>query len=113
MNYAGEFMNIIEPITCNGYDELIANIDAYKEAFIAQGILLFRGVNASIEEQAQIQIAFGTHFNCFPNANSDPLDFYTEDHSRSQKQYIGKPDEIILDWHIEHQYFDNHMVVGF
>jgi alpha-ketoglutarate-dependent taurine dioxygenase len=103
-------MRKIQPIPYPGMGYIQQNIERYKEQFINEHILLFRGANLNENEQVGLQKIFNESLGCFPSkhtmlkAQAD----YTEDHHN----ITNKTDHIILGWHIEHPYFDNPMVLA-
>lgn len=106
-------MKIVEPIEFISYENVKNNIEKYRKDFKQEGVLLFRNANLSREEQMKVQNLFGEYFDAFPKEDSKIHDYYEEDHKSSAYKSSTKWDEIRLGWHVEHQYFDNHMVMGF
>jgi hypothetical protein len=90
-------MPVIKPISHSGYKSIIQNIELYTKEFIQEGILLFKNVYLSLEEQRKIQYLFGTRLNCFPNERNPFTDSYIEDHASNPKTITSSPESIILD----------------
>jgi alpha-ketoglutarate-dependent taurine dioxygenase len=101
-----------EPIMYPGMEELQENIDAYKEKFFNDGVLVFRNANFDKEEHADFNAFIASKFGWFPAAQNTLQDRtgYTENHSRAiEKGAVGK-DEILIKWHQEHPYYQNPIV---
>lgn len=103
-------MKTIPAIPFPGIEEFVKNIDLYKDEFIKENILLFRGANLTEEEQVGVQKIINQSFGSFPSTHTQMRNTtdYTEDH----RDIKNKIDDIILSWHIEHPYFDNPIVLG-
>jgi alpha-ketoglutarate-dependent taurine dioxygenase len=99
-----------EPIEFTSIEEIAANSNFYFDRFKKDGILVFRNANLTIEQQEELQLKMADAFNYYPNIH-DLTGHYVEDHSMSIPKNAG-PDEIMLDWHIEHVYLENPIVLG-
>lgn len=89
------------PIEFTSIDEVIENFDYYKKIFLNDGLLLFRNANLSFEEQEIIHNKLEKKFNCIEYKNT-----YVENHGNNGlvPKKFG-PDDIMLDWHVEHPYY--------
>jgi alpha-ketoglutarate-dependent taurine dioxygenase len=106
-------MKITKIIEYPGFENLKNNLELYKQEFLKENILIFRNANLTYEEQEKVQKLFGTILNCYPNKDSDKPDPYIEDHKTIMKNRTAQENEILLEWHIEHPYYDNPIVAGF
>jgi alpha-ketoglutarate-dependent taurine dioxygenase len=102
----------IEPIIYPGMEEIINNIEFYKEKFFNDGVIVFRNANFDREEHADFNAFIASKFGWFPAAMNTVEDRvgYTENHSRAiARDAVGK-DEILIKWHQEHPYYTNPIV---
>jgi len=106
-------MKIVKTILYPGFENLKNNLELYKQEFLTENIVVFRNANLTYEEQEKVQKLFGTVLDCYPNKEADIVDPYVEDHSRITKNKVATENEILLQWHIEHPYYDNPIVAGF
>lgn len=89
------------PIQFTSIEEVINNFDYYKEIFLKDGLLFFKDANLSFEDQQIIHKGLQQKFNCIEYKNK-----YVENHGSYDKVPQNyKPDEIMLDWHVEHPYY--------
>lgn len=103
-------MIYVESIEYPGLDSIVNDIEIYKNKFIKDSLLVFRNANLSYEEHEIFSRTLGDHFGWYPNTSSEWFSRYEEDHSRHKKLPNSGPDDIILDWHVEHIYFTNPIV---
>lgn len=93
-------------------DDLKNNWEEYKKPLLKEGLFVLRNANLSLKEQKQVQELLGTKLNCYPNQKDKREHHYIEDHSRNTGEIKGSKDKILLEWHIEHDYYENSMVLG-
>lgn len=105
-------MKKVKVFNFKSIDDLKNNWEEYKKPLLEEGVFVLRNANFSLEEQARFQEFLGTKLNCYPNEKDKKNDYYLEDHSRNSGEVKGKKDEVLLNWHIEHENYDNAMVLG-
>lgn len=93
--------NIVEIHTT--YNDIISNLDKYIDIFLRDGLLAFRRLNASEQEQRTILANFGEKLGWLPNKKYPKSHKYVENHSNALTVYAdkGKEDLVVL-WHLEH-----------
>lgn len=98
------------PITFSSKEELYENLDKVLDDFRGFGVSVIRGLNLSREEQHQLVQDLGDIIGWFPNNQSvEVLHKYQENHSSNYYLEDSEPDEIILDWHLEHVDYDSYV----
>lgn len=110
MSVREEIMIKITPIDYPGFDNVFKNIDYYKEKFIKDSVIVFRGANLSLEDQKLFHYKLGDFFKWHTPTNEE--NYYKETHSHNILIDIAKEDDIMLGWHVEHCYYDNPIVAG-
>lgn len=90
---------LVEPIKYPGIKEVEKNIDFYRDIFIKDSIICFRGSKISFEEQDDLLRVLGENFGWKPSG------VYTENHERIPVKC--SKEEYLLTWHVEHAYYDN------
>lgn len=100
-------INLI-PIEYPGTKEVIKNIDFYKEKFLNDSVIVFRNANLSLEEQREFHLLLGEQFNW----NTAHRGYYEENHKNNPAVGIVGPDEIMLNWHVEHFAYSNPIIAG-
>jgi alpha-ketoglutarate-dependent taurine dioxygenase len=96
--------------------DIFNNIQYYIDLFLEQGILIFKELNPTRQEEWDLMKAFGDHIGWFPNSSvtgeprSPYLSIEDEDHETTFRRYAEplSDDEIFIDWHIEHVERDNY-----
>lgn len=92
------------------------NIEYYIDLFLEQGILIFKELNPSRQEEWDLMKAFGDRIGWFPNSSvtgkprSPYLSIEDEDHETTFGRY-QKPvsaDDLFIDWHIENVERENY-----
>jgi len=101
-------MIIVEPIEFPGVDYILNNIEEYKNKFIADSVLCFRNANLSKEEQFDFGAKIGKLMGWKYIDNTSE---YLENHVR-KSDIVSGPDDIIVEWHIEHTYYLNPIVAS-
>ena len=85
------------------YEEIINNIDKYIELFLSDGILAFRELNATEQQQRTILACFGDKLGWYPNKKYPKTHRYFEKHDNALTVYSNRgKDELIVLWHLEH-----------
>lgn len=91
-------------------EELYENLSVVAEDFKGPGISVIRGLKFSIEEQIELVKALGDIIGWYPNSSSkDLLHKYLENHASNGGLKSSDPDQIILDWHLEHVDYDEYV----
>jgi alpha-ketoglutarate-dependent taurine dioxygenase len=101
-------MIIVEPTEFPGVDYILNNIDEYKNKFISDSVLCFRNANLSKEEQFDFGAKIGKLMGWKYIDNTSE---YLENHVR-KSDIVSGPDDIIVEWHIEHTYYVNPIVAS-
>jgi alpha-ketoglutarate-dependent taurine dioxygenase len=96
-----------------GIGDISKNISHYKEVFVKDGVLAFRGANLSYEDHVRVHDIFGKALGAYRDTRYEG---YVENHSNTYSHDSWKfppgPNDIILPWHIEHPSYDNPIVLG-
>ena len=101
-------MIFVEPIEFPGIDSIVNNIEEYKTKFINDSVLCFRNANLTKEEQFDFGSKIG---NLMGWSYLNDQNEYLENHIRKSEIASG-PDDIIVEWHIEHTYYVNPIVAS-
>jgi alpha-ketoglutarate-dependent taurine dioxygenase len=101
-----------EPIEWPGLQSIKDNAALYREKFLTDKILAFRGANLSYEEQEDLTRALGDILSMYPNSTEGAIHRYVEDHSKNMIIQNSTGDDLVLNWHVEHTYFKNPIVAG-
>lgn len=105
-------MKYTEAIDYPGVESIKDNLEFYKEKFIQDTILVFRGANLSFEGHEKIQKMLGDAFGWYPNTTEGSISRYIEDHEHSEDRTETNKDEVVVSWHIEHPSYGNPIVAG-
>lgn len=103
---------LLEPLEFLNIQDIQDNVDKYAKILAGNGIIAFRNANLSEEDQITVQKIFGSYFNIYPNLSGGRSYQYMEDHE-SRSEFNVSPDQLILNWHMEHIHFSNPVVLGF
>lgn len=96
------------PIEVESKEDLYKNLDKVRANFEGPGIAVIRGIQLSRDEQIQLVKDLGDLIGWYPNNKSrDILHKYQENHSANKYLEYSEPDEVILDWHLEHVDYDS------
>jgi alpha-ketoglutarate-dependent taurine dioxygenase len=101
-------MIIVEPIEFPGVESVINNIEYYKNKFINDSVICFRNANLTQEEQFDFGAKIGKLMGWRYLDNTSE---YVENHVR-KSDIVSGPDDIIVEWHIEHTYYLNPIVAS-
>ncbi len=96
--------------------DIFDNIQYYIDLFLEQGILIFKELNPTRQEEWDLMKAFGDHVGWFPNSSitgkprSPYLSIEDEDHETTFGRYSHaiSADELFIDWHIENVERENY-----
>lgn len=98
----------IEPTEFPGIDNVLENAEYYKNKLISDSVICFRNANLTQEEQ----FTFGSNLGKLIGWSLlDNVSEYVENHARKSHLESG-PDDIIVEWHIEHTYYTNPIVAS-
>lgn len=100
-----------KPIEFPGIGGVAENINLYLEQFLQDGILVFRNANLGYDEQEELQLRMAEAFKWSPGIGYGEIHRYTEDHSSLIDDEFGS-DDLMLNWHMEHIYYNNPIVAG-
>jgi hypothetical protein len=89
---------LIETTPYPGIGGVKENIDFYKQMFIDNSIIAFRGADISFDEQDELIEVLGESFGWTMSG------IYDEDHSRTRDKQENN--EYMLTWHVEHAYWE-------
>jgi alpha-ketoglutarate-dependent taurine dioxygenase len=98
------------PVEYKSIDEIMDNIDKYKEKFIEDSVVVFRNANLSFDEQLSLHKSIGESFGW--QTHREEGSHYKENHSHNPNVGVSGSDEIMLTWHVEHFYYSNPIVAG-
>jgi alpha-ketoglutarate-dependent taurine dioxygenase len=88
--------------------DIFDNIEDYINLFLDQGILIFKGLNPTKEEEMKLMCAFEKHTGWFTNQA-----WHDEDHAgtfdRHGDRFLSK-EELFIPWHIEHVEKENYQI---
>ena len=98
------------PIEYKSIENIIDNIDSYKEKFIKDSVIVFRNANLSFDEQLHLHKSIGEAFGW--NTHREEGSHYKENHSHNPNVGVSGTEEIMLTWHVEHFYYSNPIVAG-
>ena len=106
-------MKYTDPIEYPGIENILDNIDIYKEKFLNDSILVFRNANLKFLEQSSLHKQLQSSFNFynFSDGRSN-LHHYEENHSKRELIEVAGTNDILLNWHMEHTYESNPIVIS-
>jgi alpha-ketoglutarate-dependent taurine dioxygenase len=109
-------VQLIDKIEYKGIEDILLNASFYKNKFINEGLIVFKNANITHEEQMRLHQEIGNILG-WQSLISDPnpeilpkLLEYQENHAHNIKIKTATEEDILLDWHIEHCYYDNPIV---
>lgn len=102
-------MKKIQPFENISVNDIINDIDYYINFFIKNGLIGFRGLYASEEEQEKIFRTFGDKLNWTPNNSSGFIERYVENH---ENIFNKDKEKTILSWHLECIQNENPQIAG-
>lgn len=98
----------VEPVEFPGIESVLDNIEYYKNKFINESVICFRNANLTQEEQFEFGARLGSLMGW---KHADDTSEYVENHERKSHIESG-PDDVIVEWHIEHTYYINPIVAA-
>lgn len=97
-----------QPIEFPGIENVLENIDYYRDKLIADSVICFRNANLTQKEQ----FYFGSKFGQLVGwKHLNDTSEYVENHER-KSDIVSGPDDIIVEWHVEHTYYVNPIVAA-
>jgi alpha-ketoglutarate-dependent taurine dioxygenase len=106
-------MIYIEPIEFPGIDNVLNNIEFYKEKFLQDSVILFRNANLDHADQSLFHFELSKLLNFYTISDKEKgLDNYIENHSKNPYRESTKKDDVMLKWHIEHVNYKNPIVIS-
>lgn len=101
-------MIYVEPVEFPGIDNVLENAEQYKDKLINDSVICFRNANLTQEEQFSFAKSLGKLIGwSLLNDTSE----YIENHGRKSDIKHG-PDDVIVEWHVEHTYYINPIVAS-
>jgi alpha-ketoglutarate-dependent taurine dioxygenase len=105
----GDAMNKITEYSDVKFEEIKNNIKTYSESLLLNGVIVFKKLFASEDEQKQLAVLFGNHSGWVPNDSQAVVNGlrYQENHELSIKlkeNSIEESDGILIPWHLENPY---------
>jgi alpha-ketoglutarate-dependent taurine dioxygenase len=97
-----------EPIEFPGIDAVLENIEYYKDKLISDSVICFRNANLTQREQFDLGSKLGKLIGW---SHANDTSEYIENHVR-KSDIVSGPDDIIVEWHIEHTYYVNPIVAA-
>jgi alpha-ketoglutarate-dependent taurine dioxygenase len=101
-------MIYVEPVEFPGIDKVLENADYYKDKLINESVICFRNANLTERDQFDFAKKIGKLFG-FYLINDESK--YIENHER-KSEIVSGPDDIIVEWHVEHTYYVNPIVAS-
>lgn len=103
-----ERMINIVPIEFPGIENVLENSEYYKDKLIKDSVICFR--NANLTEAEQFDFA-GRLGKLIGWSLLNDTSKYIENHVRKSELNSG-PDDIIVEWHVEHTYYTNPIIAS-
>lgn len=98
----------VEPIEFPGTKAVLENIEEYKNKLISDSVICFRNANLTEAEHFDFGRKVGRAIGWY---HADETSKYIENHER-KSDIVSGPDDIIVEWHIEHTYYTNPIVAS-
>jgi alpha-ketoglutarate-dependent taurine dioxygenase len=106
-------MNYTQPVEFPGTQEVLDNVELYKQKFLEDSIIVFRNANLSYDDQsflhARLNEVFGYHIDIEGDGKTAR---YVENHSERNLIETATSNDILLPWHIENLYSANPKVIS-
>ena len=96
------------PIEFPGIENVLNNSEYYKDKLISDSVICFRNANLTEKEQFDFAKRLGKAIGWSLLDNSSK---YIENHAR-KSDIISGPDDVIVEWHVEHTYYTNPIVAS-
>jgi alpha-ketoglutarate-dependent taurine dioxygenase len=101
-------MKYTQPVEFPGIQEVLDNVDLYRQKFLDDSIIVFRNANLSYDDQSLLHAELGQLFSYYIDTQDDNKTAkYIENHSERPLIETATGDDILLPWHIEHIYSGN------
>lgn len=106
-------MNYTQAIEFPGIQEVLNNVNLYKQKFLDDSIIVFRNANLTYDDQSFFHAELGKLFNYnIIKKEENKTDNYIENHSARELIETAGSNDILLPWHIEHLYYRNPIVIS-
>jgi len=101
-------MIYIEPVEFPGIDKVLEDAAYYKDKLINESVICFRNANLTEKDQFDFAKKLGKLIG-WSLINDESK--YIENHER-KSEIVSGPDDIIVEWHVEHTYYVNPIVAS-
>lgn len=98
----------VSPIEFPGVENVINNSEYYKDKLISDSVICFRNANLTEKEQFDFAKRLGKNIGWSLLDNTSK---YIENHVR-KSHIVSGPDDVIVEWHVEHTYYTNPIVAS-
>lgn len=105
-------MKYVEPIEFPGMEEVINNLDYYKDKLINEAIIVFRNANLTYEEQSYLHKAMGEYFGWYTYVRDQKVDRYIENHETRKLVNLSNGDDVMVPWHMEFPEYQTSILAG-
>jgi alpha-ketoglutarate-dependent taurine dioxygenase len=114
----GNTMNKITEYSEVDFEQIKNNVKLYSESLISNGVIVFKKLFASEDQQKELVALFGDFCKWVPNSSSPVVSSlrYQENHAISIKlkeHGLQGDEEILIPWHLEHPYFNDQQIGAF
>ena len=105
-------MKYTEPVEFPGMEELINNLDFYKDKLLSESVIVFRNANLTYEEQSYLHKAMGDYFGWYTYVRDQKVDRYIENHEKRELVNLSKGDDVMVAWHMEFPEYQTSILAG-
>lgn len=105
-------MKYTEPVEFPGMEELINNLDFYKDKLLNESVIVFRNANLTYEEQSYLHKAMGDYFGWYTYVRDQKVDRYIENHEKRELVNLSKGDDVMVAWHMEFPEYQTSILAG-
>lgn len=101
-------MKYTQPVEFPGIQEVLDNVEVYKQKFLDDSIIVFRNANLSYDDQSFLHAQLGPLLGYYIDTEGDDkTSRYIENHSERPLIETATAGDILLPWHIENLYSGN------
>lgn len=94
----------------NSYSDIISNIDKYTDLFLQRGVLVFKKLNLSANEQESITKAFGKKLDWGHISLFDEEDHSFTINTFGKQSYTNS--DILIPWHLENSHKNDRQIAS-
>lgn len=105
-------MRYTEPVEFPGMEEVINNLDFYKEKLLKESVIVFRNANLTYEEQSYLHKEMGKYFGWYTYVRDEKVDRYIENHEKRELVNTSNADDVMVAWHMEFPEYETSILVG-